>query len=86
MKRPHARTPAGRPANAEDLKQRADILPAADLDRKRVATLQAHAAMCGIQVQALGADLFIVSRWAHNRTVEGLDELERLLKLQGVRL
>jgi hypothetical protein len=61
-------------------------LPAADRDRKRVATLQAHAAMRGIVVEDFGVGVYGVSRWAHHPTVEGLDELERLLKLQEVRL
>lgn len=59
--------------------------PSAGLDRKRLATLTARAALAGITLQCIegdfGADIFIVTHphWALTRQLESLDEVERWL-------
>jgi hypothetical protein len=86
MTAPDVRTPGGNRANAEEHgTQDSPILPTDHVARKRLATLQALGAMRGIEVRDLGADVYLITRWSFARDVHGLDELEQVLRLQGVR-
>jgi hypothetical protein len=59
-----------------------------DCAAKALATLQARAAMAGVQVDPIEADdgrhVFIVSRWNLTRQCDALDDLRGLLQRMGV--
>lgn len=51
---------------------------------KRIATLQAAAALRGIQVYALASGGFLVGRWGYGKEVAGMSALVQFLRAQGV--
>ena len=57
-------------------------------DAKAVATLRAKAAVAGIRVDRIetddGRDAFVVTRWAHTKQCDTLDDLTGFLRLQAV--
>ena len=53
---------------------------------KRLATLQAAAALKGIQVYELASGGFLVGRWGYGKEVSGMYALAQFLKMQGVTL
>ena len=55
-------------------------------ERKRFATLAAHAAMSGYALHRLDAGKFLLCRWGRTRELTGLGEVERALAQAGVRL
>lgn len=61
------------------------ILGADDAARKRRATLIAKAALAGITVTPQTDGSYLIRRWSLSREVADLDELDRALRLQGVK-
>jgi len=62
------------------------ILPEPDVQRKRLASLQAHAAMAGYALHQLVDGTVLVSRWQWCRALADLDAAERWLGSVGVRI
>ena len=53
---------------------------------KRLANMQAAAALKGIQVYELASGGFLVGRWGYGKEVAGMYALAQFLKMQGVTL
>lgn len=87
MTAPQMRTPSGNWADADQ-----NTINAADstLDQERLATLRARAALAGVTMyearDANGKAVYVVSRWALTRQLDGLDAAEAwLAQVTGVR-
>ena len=84
MNAPHkSETPLAGGAVAEQNTQ-AGIFNDDQPQHKRIATLQAAAALRGIQVYELASGSFLVARWGFGREIHCITAVAQLLKTQGV--
>lgn len=86
MSPPDVRTPAGRPANAEDQSTSAAIVT--DAERKRFQTLRAQFALAGFEFFVSGEGgraIYFVARWSFTRRMASLDDAARFLRMVGGR-
>lgn len=82
---PDERTPGVEGQAVEVETERDDaILHEPDAERKRLATLTAHAALAGFQLHALDNGSFLISRWQWCKSLPDLDAAERFLVQAGV--
>ena len=87
MRPPQTReTPLAGGAVAENQNTQAAIFNDDQPQHKRLATLQAAAALKGIQVYELASGGFLVGRWGYGKEVSGIYALAQFLKMQGVTL
>lgn len=82
---PEKATPGCNRANAEpQLEDAASILPADTTPGKRLATLQAKAALAGCELLAMSDGTFVLGRWSLTRALPDLDAVQAaLLQMRG---
>ena len=79
-------TPLAGGAVAENQNTQVAIFNDDQPQSKRLANLQAAAALKGIQVYELASGGFLVGRWGYGKEVAGMYALAQFLKMQGVTL
>lgn len=86
MSAPNVRTPGGNRADAEtstgDEAIVGDCIAASKPD-KAFATVQARAALLGVELVQLGDGTFLVKKWGLFRTLETAADVERFLRQVG---
>ena len=87
MNAPHkSETPLAGGAVAENQNTQDAIFNDDQPQHKRLATLQAAAALKGIHVYELASGGFLVGCWGYGKEVAGMYALAQFLKMQGVTL